>query len=328
MSGASSTIRNLYDVHGEKLRYLVVGGWNTLFSVLLFNAMVLLFGRELYLVWFWASWVIAVVQSTAMMKYVVFRRPGHLWRQVGRAYFIYLPAQGLSTVILWAAVQLVHLHVAIGQLIAIGVTTVFSYIGHKYFTFRLPLEVAEVPSRDVADTPGGAPGGAVASRQPAHADPPAVLRALEPTDAQTLGEFFERLAADPGSAYFRPHPLTVAYARELCSAVERKDEYFVAVMGDHVVGYAMLRGWDEGYSVPAFGVAVDKDHRGQGLGRALLEHAVMRARKRGASEVMLKVDPGNADAKHLYESVGFTFAELADDGVQLKGVLALTEPDQ
>jgi putative flippase GtrA len=151
MSSTSNTIRNIYDIHGEKLRYLVVGGWNTLFSIVLFNATLFIFGHQYYLVLFWVTWVIAVVQSTVTMKLLVFRRPGNLWRQVGRAYFIYLPAQGLSTVILWAAVQLANLHASIGQLLAIAVTTVFSYLGHKYFTFRLPISVVEAPSEDAAD---------------------------------------------------------------------------------------------------------------------------------------------------------------------------------
>jgi ribosomal protein S18 acetylase RimI-like enzyme len=159
-------------------------------------------------------------------------------------------------------------------------------------------------------------------------EPSVVLRLLEPTDAHALGEFFERLAADPGSEHFHPHSLSTEYARELCSASGRQDEFIVAVVPNGIVGYAMLRGWDEGYSIPAFGVAVDRDRRGEGLGRALLEYALTRARERGASEVMLKVHPDNAGAKHLYESVGFRFDGLAEDGVQLKGMLALAEPGE
>lgn len=155
--------------------------------------------------------------------------------------------------------------------------------------------------------------------------PMPVLRPIEPSDAARLGKFFERLAADPQSAYFRPHPLTMQFALDLCSAVGREDEYLVAVIGGDVVGYAMLRGWDEGYATPAFGVAVDVAHRGDGLGRALLEYALVRAREHGASDVMLKVHPDNIGARRLYESVGFTFGELAEDGVQLKGILSLRD---
>jgi len=144
VSGAVGGLRRLYDIHGEKLRFLIVGVWNTVFSVVLFNALILVAGREHYLVLFWAVWVVAVVQSTATMKYFAFRSRGDFWRQAGRAYLVYLPAQGLSTLLLWLAVAVVHLSPEFAQLITIFMTTIFSYVGHKYFTFRVPLEVGEV----------------------------------------------------------------------------------------------------------------------------------------------------------------------------------------
>lgn len=153
VSNTWGRLRGAYDLHGEKLRYLLVGGWNTLFSILLFNAILLAGGHSLYLLWFWVSWAISVVQSTLTMKFLVFRKRGRLVRQIGKAYLIYLPAQALSTGILWATVQLAHLPAPLGQLITIAVTTVFSYIGHKYFTFRLPLEVGEVPPEDLMEDP-------------------------------------------------------------------------------------------------------------------------------------------------------------------------------
>ena len=144
MSEVPSGFRGAYDRHGEKLRFLLVGIWNTAFSVLLYNALLLVVGHERYLVVFWLTWVIAVVQSTATMKYFAFRSKGDFWRQTGRAYFIYLPAQGLSTLLLWLAVTIAHLSPQLAQLITIFVTTIFSYVGHKYFTFRVPLEIGEV----------------------------------------------------------------------------------------------------------------------------------------------------------------------------------------
>ncbi len=158
MSTAADRLRALYTGHGEKLRFLIVGVWNTAFAVVLFNALLLLGGQERYLVLYWVSWVCGVIQSTASMKFFAFRSSGGFWRQTGRAYFIYLPALGLSTLLLWFAVAVVHMSPQLAQLIAIFVTTVFSYFGHKYFTFRVPLAVGEVPSQALVekDDAGGA----------------------------------------------------------------------------------------------------------------------------------------------------------------------------
>jgi putative flippase GtrA len=156
-----------YDRHGEKLRYLVVGVWNTALGYVVFLLALRYLGPSLqalpeggvagwisryyYLVLQWAVWVLMVVNSTVMMKYFAFRSKGHLLHQIGRAYLVYLPAQGISTVILWLTVKVLSLSPAIGQLITVAFATVFSYIGHKYFTFRIPLEVGEVIPEDVLD---------------------------------------------------------------------------------------------------------------------------------------------------------------------------------
>jgi putative flippase GtrA len=144
----------LYDTHGEKIRYLGVGVWNTVFNLALFNALLLVFGRHLYLVWFWVAWVVCVGQSTVTMKYFAFRRKGRLLPQIGRAFVIYLPAQGLSTGIMWLGVEIAHLLPQIAQLFTVVVTTIFSYVGHKYFTFRVPLEVVEVPPEEMIEGAG------------------------------------------------------------------------------------------------------------------------------------------------------------------------------
>jgi ribosomal protein S18 acetylase RimI-like enzyme len=54
--------------------------------------------------------------------------------------------------------------------------------------------------------------------------------------------------------------------------------------------------------------------RGAGLGRALLDAAVERARERGATRIELNTSTGDVAARALYESVGFTNAEGGPGG--------------
>jgi GtrA-like protein len=176
---AGARARGLYDAHGEKLRYLLVGMWNTALGYVVFvlalklvgpslqslegseNALVSLLGHYYYLVIQWGVWVIMVVHSTITMKYVAFRSPGHLGKQIVRAYGVYFPAQMLSAFILWLTVKIFGLPPAVGQLITIAFATVFSYLGHKYFTFRQPaarLESEEwggAVEEDLVDRKGG-----------------------------------------------------------------------------------------------------------------------------------------------------------------------------
>lgn len=157
--------------------------------------------------------------------------------------------------------------------------------------------------------------------------PPIDVRPVTPADSQLLGDLFESLAGDSSADFFRPHPLTRAEAERVVGTLANgKDIYFVATDGDKLLGYGMLRGWNEGYAVPSFGVAVAPGQRGRGVGRQLLRWAIEASRARGSEQIMLKVYPDNLGARRLYESEGFIFNELAEDGVQLKGVLQLCPP--
>ncbi|MGH7483645.1 MAG: GNAT family N-acetyltransferase [Longimicrobiales bacterium] len=53
------------------------------------------------------------------------------------------------------------------------------------------------------------------------------------------------------------------------------------------------------------GVRVDSAMRGQRIGRALIEHAVARARERGCHMVQLTSDKNRTDALRFYERLGF-----------------------
>lgn len=150
------------------------------------------------------------------------------------------------------------------------------------------------------------------------------IRQLLARDARALGELFDELREDPASVHFHPHPFTDEAARRIAEhAGIRRDSYFGAFQDDRLIGYGMLRGWDEGYEIPSFGVAVGIQSRGMGIGRRLLRHAVSIARRRRAPSVMLKVHPANANAKVLYESEGFIFDPTPLEGGQIKGFLTL-----
>lgn len=52
-------------------------------------------------------------------------------------------------------------------------------------------------------------------------------------------------------------------------------------------------------------VVVDEKMRGQGIGEALMFHAIELAREAGASGVSLTSNPRREAANHLYQSIGF-----------------------
>ena len=158
-------IAALYGQHGEKLRYFVVGVWNTGISYLGFFLAITFLADPLQavtglgftvvaLVLQWAVWSVMVLNSIVMMKYFAFRSKGHLGNQILRGYLVYLPAQGLSFVILWLLMYVfgsTPLVAKVGQAVATAVAVVLGYLGHKYFTFRVPLELGEVPPKEMIE---------------------------------------------------------------------------------------------------------------------------------------------------------------------------------
>lgn len=135
-----------------------------------------------------------------------------------------------------------------------------------------------------------------------------------------LAAFFEALTRAGVAAAFHPHPFDAAAAAQRVRYAG-KDLYCVAVVVGRVLGYGMLRGWDEGYEIPSLGIAVHPDARAIGLGRALMLYLHAEARRRGASKIRLKVYPDNQAAVALYRSLGYEFG--ATEQGQLVGYVSL-----
>jgi putative flippase GtrA len=165
----------LYDRHGDKLRYLVVGVWNTVFGYGLFVVLLALLGgpvkalgvsmgsgagtlltHNYYLALSVVAWVLAVPQSTLAMKFLVFHSKGSAVREVARAFLVYLPAQLIGMGLLKLTVDLLGMSPQAGQAATILVTTIFSYVGHKYFTFGAKHAIEVVDAGGVFEDDGEA----------------------------------------------------------------------------------------------------------------------------------------------------------------------------
>lgn len=130
-----------------------------------------------------------------------------------------------------------------------------------------------------------------------------LMRTLTDEDAASLAAFLQRQQAEY-MAYFTPFSFDESEITKMLQAA-RADLYVGVFWEDTLAGFFMLRGWDAGYQIPAYGVVIDQAARGLGLGRLTLDAAKTICRLRHADTLMLKVHPENSAAKHLYESAGF-----------------------
>jgi GNAT superfamily N-acetyltransferase len=130
------------------------------------------------------------------------------------------------------------------------------------------------------------------------------IRAARTDEIHHLVAAYDWLFAPPGS---KPPMWDAAAAAERLAEALRSDgaEVIVADVDGRVAGFCTV--YDEFDSV-RFGhrawvedLAVDPDHRSQGLGKALLDEAKDWARKRGATHLELDSAPTRTDAHRFYD---------------------------
>jgi len=105
-----------------------------------------------------------------------------------------------------------------------------------------------------------------------------------------------------------------ARARALRDALLlRRSVGWVAIDGRTLIGELSVI--DVTQEEPEIGMIVDAQHRGRGIGRALLEHAFAWARTNGKPALTLRVFPENERAIGLYRATGFAQVSLQPGGI-------------
>jgi ribosomal protein S18 acetylase RimI-like enzyme len=132
----------------------------------------------------------------------------------------------------------------------------------------------------------------------------ATCRELQSSDEGALAALFGRCAGRHEMSFFDPFPLTPETARRLSNG-PTLDRYYVACVDDTIVALSMLRGWDEGYDVPSFGIMVDPEWHGRGVGSELTDFTISAARGLCCAAVRLTVYAENVQAATMYRRRGF-----------------------
>jgi ribosomal protein S18 acetylase RimI-like enzyme len=157
-------------------------------------------------------------------------------------------------------------------------------------------------------------------------DPAAAVRfrRLAADDREAFRAFLEANDVPAVTATFDPFPMRAAEADRILDEM-REDRYYGAFTATgELVGFSMLRGWDEGYEVPSFGIAVDHRRHGNGLGGRLTRWTIRRAQELGAPAVRLSVYSDNPNARALYSGLGFVETERSSAGERERIVMRLT----
>ncbi|MBI5399103.1 GtrA family protein [Candidatus Saganbacteria bacterium] len=130
-------MRQLYKRHQEKINYLLVGIWNTVFGYLTFVGLYCLLSVKIhYLFLLVISNVFSITNAYIGYKIFVFKTRGNYWQEYLRFYLVYGAALAVNFALLPIGVELLKISPpwALAGLTVINV--IFSYYGHKKFSFR------------------------------------------------------------------------------------------------------------------------------------------------------------------------------------------------
>lgn len=127
----------------QKLRYLAVGGVNTLVGYVIGVAAYqqLVGSLHIFVIGILAN-IVAITFSFLSYKTLVFRSSGHWLQEYLKAYVVYGAVAVIGIFLLWLFVNQIGLSIWMAQGLVTLLTVAVSYIGHKRFTFskKIPID--------------------------------------------------------------------------------------------------------------------------------------------------------------------------------------------
>ena len=121
----------------ERARYLVVGGFNTVFGFIVFVAAERTIGQAThYLVALLVAHAISTLVAFAGHRWITFRVHGQILYDLMRFWSVYLVTIAINAAALPVLVEGLGVHPIPAQAVFIVITVIASYLGHKNFSFR------------------------------------------------------------------------------------------------------------------------------------------------------------------------------------------------
>lgn len=146
---------------GQFLRYLVVGGWNTLFgysTYALFTALLMPRVRFGYILASVFSSLLNITVAYFGYKFFVFKTKGNYLAEWFRCILVYgsgmVPGLVLLPLLVTALHYIFHLQRSapyIAGALLMGFGVIYSFFGHKHFSFRVPEDAAHDAATEPPD---------------------------------------------------------------------------------------------------------------------------------------------------------------------------------
>lgn len=119
----------------QKLRFLLVGGFNTVASYLLFTGLYFLLNRQ-YILSVVLQYILSINISIVTMRYYVFQSHGSFIKEYLKAASVYAYLLVFNTAWLFVFIDAWHVNALVSQAGYLLVSTILTYLCHKHFSFK------------------------------------------------------------------------------------------------------------------------------------------------------------------------------------------------
>jgi putative flippase GtrA len=123
--------------HEQKIRYLMIGGWNTVFGYGVFAGLYFWLSNSVhYLFILSLSYIISITNAYIGYKLFVFKTRGNILREYFRFYLVYGVSFIFNLAMLPLFVETLRINMYVAQAIVTLITILASYVLHKNFSFK------------------------------------------------------------------------------------------------------------------------------------------------------------------------------------------------
>ena len=131
------SLAELVSKHWVVIRYLLAGGYNTVFGFAVFAGLFLVFENQVHYIFIAiVSQIIGITNSFLTYRYFVFKSTGNIIHEYLRIYVVYGVSFVLGILLLALLVEIAGLHPILANLFVIIITVIVSYFGNSRFTFK------------------------------------------------------------------------------------------------------------------------------------------------------------------------------------------------
>lgn len=126
-------------ISDKRVSFLLVGGFNTLLGFSIYTLLTMWVFHDLkfgYLISLVISYAVGITVGFFLYRRFVYKVNGKIFSDFVKFTSVYLFSITLNLILLPAFVQLTAIGPVLAQAIVLVITTLVSYFGHGYFSFR------------------------------------------------------------------------------------------------------------------------------------------------------------------------------------------------